>query len=406
MGMSTKSPKKKRPPAILIALPLAYQDGRDRYAGILQYLNQKNRTWDIHLVRLDGLSREVFEREMQQGIQGVIFNKVDDDAVIDDLRALSIPCVVVDAEHPELFGNRQGGLAFVDADSDEIGQRGADYLAAQGNYSSFGIIGYEADCNWSERRIQSFCKAIAAKGAACDVLRIRRTESNQPHVRALMREWGANLDRPAAVMAVHDELARKFMYQLTAADIRIPQDIAVLGVDNEWILCTHMMPTLSSVQPDFERSGFLAAQCLDKLLRQKNVSRRTVTPLTQTIPVKGIVGRESTAPSSSVGRLILKAQEFIHDYSAGDLHVDDVAHHLCVSRRLLDLRFRAVTGKTVLEAIRMEQLERVRHLLRSTAISITEIGRLCNFRSENHLKRLFKATFGITMRAYRIHNRK
>ena len=99
--------------------------------------------------------------------------------------------------------------------------------------------------------------------------------------------------------------------------------------------------------------------------------------------------------------MVLKAEEFIRRHAGENIHVDDVARHLGVSRRLLDLRFREVTGRTVLDAIHAEQLESVRHLLRTTSLSITEISRICNFRSENHLKRMFKQTFGQTMSDYR-----
>ena len=99
--------------------------------------------------------------------------------------------------------------------------------------------------------------------------------------------------------------------------------------------------------------------------------------------------------------MVLKAEEFIRGHAGENIQVDDVARHLGVSRRLLDLRFREVTGRTVLDAIHAEQLENVRHLLRTTSLSITEISRLYSFRSENHLKRLFKQTFGLTMSAMR-----
>ena len=123
--------------------------------------------------------------------------------------------------------------------------------------------------------------------------------------------------------------------------------------------------------------------------------------LHMTSPVKSVVERESTAPSNTAGLMVLRAEEFIRDHSDGGIRVDDVARHLNISRRLLDLRFRAITGKTVLKAIQSEQLSRVRDLLRTTALSITEISYRCNFRAENHLKRLFKKSFGMTMRDYR-----
>lgn len=90
--------------------------------------------------------------------------------------------------------------------------------------------------------------------------------------------------------------------------------------------------------------------------------------------------------------MVRKAETFIRDHADGKLCVADVARHLGISRRLLDLRFREITGRTVLAAIQTVQLERVRHLLHTADLSIAVIGRLVNFRSEDHLKRLFKAT--------------
>jgi len=277
-------------------------------------------------------------------------------------------------------------------------KHGAEYLAAQGNYAAFGIVGYEG-YDWSESRVASFGTALSGMGYACDALRVKRANLHDGSVHEKMREWAARLHRPAAVMAACDELGRAFIDALVAGGVRVPQDVAVLGVDNEGILCTHMSPTLSSIQPDFERSGFLAAECMDAFLQRP--AKASAPPMRRISPVRGIIGRESTAPASATGRMVLKAEEFIRRHAGENIHVDEVARHLGVSRRLFDLRFREVTGRTALDAIHAEQLESVRHLLRTTSLSITEISRICNFRSENHLKRLFKQAFGQTMSDYR-----
>ena len=346
---------------ILTVLPLAYQDGRDRYVGLLQYIAKHRAKWNVHLVR-ENIPRRTLERELESGIDGIITNA---DMIGNSLIPLippDMPCVVTDAIHPECFE---------------------------------GFIGLDEPFHWSQTRLQSFRQTLAEKGVECSVLNVRRNTMHEADTISAMCEWAAALHRPAAVMAASDELARQFVEAIAAHGLSSPNDIAVLGVDNEWIFCTHMQPTLSSVQPDFERAGFLAAQCLDRMMRAGGGNIR------MTCPVKTIVGRESTAPSNTAGLMIRRAEEFIHDHPSSVTCVGDVARHLKVSRRLLDLRFRAITGKTVLSAIQDEQLDRVRDLLRTTSLSITEISTLCNFRSENHLKSLFKKTFGITMRDYR-----
>ena len=400
--MLIRNPVNRTPPTILMVIPLAYQDGRDCYTGILEYLAAQKIRWNVILIR-ERMTSPILKRFLLRGIDGIIFSA---DMLSDTLVRLvppHIPCVVMDAVHPEAFSVR-AKLAFVDIDSAAIGRLGADHLFTQGNYASFGIIGYTADCNWSESRVQSFCQTMKQRNQPCEILRVRRTDLYDDSAHAVMQKWANRLHRPAAVMAVSDELARQFIECLSSARIPVPQDIAVLGVDNESILCTHMTPTLSSIQPDFERSGFLAADCMEMFLRSRGAGRAANAsglPLRQVSPVKGIVERESTAPASPAGLMVRKAETFIHDHADGNLRVANVARHLGISRRLLDLRFREITGRTVLAAIQSVQLERVRHLLRTTQLSIAEIGRLVNFRSENHLKRLFKATYGMTMSAAR-----
>ena len=400
--MLIRNPVNRTPPTILMVIPLAYQDGRDCYTGILEYLAAQKIRWNVILIR-ERMTSPILKRFLLRGIDGIIFSA---DMLSDTLVRLvppHIPCVVMDAVHPEAFSVR-AKLAFVDIDSAAIGRLGADHLFTQGNYAVFGIIGYTADCNWSESRVQSFCQTMKQRNQPCEILRVRRTDLYDDSAHTVMQKWANRLHRPAAVMAVSDELARQFIECLSSARIPVPQDIAVLGVDNESILCTHMTPTLSSIQPDFERSGFLAADCMEIFLRSRGAGRAANAsglPLRQVSPVKGIVERESTAPASPAGLMVRKAETFIHDHADGNLRVANVARHLGISRRLLDLRFREITGRTVLAAIQAVQLERVRHLLRTTQLSIAEIGRLVNFRSENHLKRLFKATYGMTMSAAR-----
>ena len=382
----------KKNPSILIALPLAYQNGRDYYTGILQYLAQRRRRWNVRLVR-EGLNQATLETEARWGLDGAIIDNATHDDAIVGIRRLGIPCVTLDTAHPDLFTGMRNG-AFIDVDSDEIGRLGAEHFTERYNYTTYGVIGYEEACNWSERRAGSFAETLDAKGVACATLRVRREELRTPALHQTMCDWVKRLHRPAAVMVVCDELARAFIDALAANGIRVPQDVAVLGVDNEWILCTHMTPTLSSIQPDFERSGYLAAKSMDALLSRG-------APLHHLSPVKSIIVRESTAPSSTIGLLVLRAENFIRDHVGESIHVDDVARHLKVSRRLLDKRFREVTGKTVLSAIHAAQLENVRHLLLTTTLSISEIGTLYHFRSESQLKRLFKQAFGQTMSTYR-----
>ena len=191
---------KTRKKAILVVLPLAYQDGRDRYVGLLQYIAKHRAEWNVHLVR-ENIQRRTLERELKGGIDGIIANT---DMIGNSLIPLippDMPCVATDAIHPECFETALRNVAFVDADSNEIGRLGANYLAGQGNYTTFGFIGLDEPFHWSQTRSQSFRQTLAEKGVECSELNVRRSAMHEDDTLRAMCEWAAGLHRPAAVMA-------------------------------------------------------------------------------------------------------------------------------------------------------------------------------------------------------------
>jgi AraC-like DNA-binding protein len=158
-------------------------------------------------------------------------------------------------------------------------------------------------------------------------------------------------------------------------------------------------PTLSSVRPDHERQGFIAASRLCEMLSGKeNVQRHTE------IPILTISTRSSTRSESPAGVLVQGALSYIAKNVRFGLDPSAVARHFKVSRRLLDLRFREIAGTSVNAAIREQQLSDVRDMLRRTNNPIGKISELCGFENPNYLKTLFKRRFGVTMRNWRKQN--
>ena len=341
--MSAAPITRKHQPAILAVLPLAYQDGRDCYTGILQYVAAHGLRWNVHLVRNE-ISRPRLVHELKSDINGIIFSSNTLAAPLVRLIPPGLPCVALDAADPEAFADR-AQVAFVDIDSETIGRRGAEYLTAQGNYAAFGIVGYE-DCAWSESRIESFRKTMLERGVSCDALLVRRTDLHDTQTHEKMREWVARLHRPAAVMAVCDELGRTFIDALAAGGVRVPQDVAVLGVDNEGILCTHMSPTLSSIQPDFFRGGYLAGELLAAIREGKAIG---ITPVMY--GSKRFVQRLSTRRIKRQMPSVRIALDFIRSNVARGISTSDVLPILGGSRRSAEKRFRAATGKSILAEI-------------------------------------------------------
>jgi LacI family transcriptional regulator len=211
-----------------------------------------------------------------------------------------------------------------------------------------------------------------------------------------MRAWLLALPKPCGIMAAIDLRAKQVLDTCLAAGIRVPEEIAVVGVDNDETLCENTLPTLSSVLPDFEGGGYLAAELLDRLMR--GIQKK---PTQLTYGVRRLVQRQSTLYVPKSDRLIGQAVEFIRLNACAGIAVMDDVEKMNVSRRYAERHFRAACGHSILEEIQRRRLERVCALLRETHLPIRAIGERCGYDSEIYLKVLFKKRFGTTMRAYR-----
>jgi LacI family transcriptional regulator len=209
-------------------------------------------------------------------------------------------------------------------------------------------------------------------------------------------KWLKDIPKPAAVFAANDHRAADVLRTCANGGVRVPDDLAVLGVDDDPIFCVHTRPTLSSIHPDFEAEGYAAAQAMSNLLARRATRRR--------ISVQGeptVTERVSTAPCSPAGRLVRRVDDLIAEHSKEILNSDMIADALGISRRLLDLRYREVRKTSVFADILATRLAAVRRELRNSRTPIGKITKSCGFNDPASLKRLFKNRYGLSMRAYR-----
>ena len=198
------------------------------------------------------------------------------------------------------------------------------------------------------------------------------------------------------MLAANDDRAFDAIKTLSGKRIRIPKDIALLGVDNDTLICENTQPRLSSVQPDFGKEGYLAAEILDTMINGGTPPSRTVL-----VGVTRIIQRESTAEQSHAGLLVQKALAYINRHALERIGVSDVVQHIGCSRRLADLRFRELQGSSIMQTIIEKRLDEVRRRLADTKEKIDVIASACGFDNSNYLKNLFKKRFGMTMREWR-----
>lgn len=373
---------------VIVALEMTDASGRNQLMGIFRFLGY-DRHWDIRLLQTpDELTPGVVTSAVGEGIDGMITCVEGVPGTVEALVAAPFPVVALDLDSPVLK-TRRHNISFAWTDDDGIAVRGARFLSGLGRIGAFAFVPSINDEGWSHRRESAFRREIARQGASCQVF-----PGGDAHA---LGAWLEGLPRPVAVMAASDFRARQVIEACHDRNLDIPVQVAVLGVDNDELLCDYPSPTLSSVLPDFEDQGFKAARELARMMN----ARRPCAPRIIPCSVKGIVARESTHPFAPSENLVRRARAFIAREATNGASVADVVAHLGVSRRLADLRFRQITGKTIGETLTRTRLDAVIRLLRQRHVPLSEIPGRCGFANANALRNLFRRTYGVPMRKWR-----
>ena len=376
---------------IWVHLRLSYASGRDLLYGISRYA-RANAHWNIRLIPFSG-EGAAMHFPLPEEADGIITSE----PLSQDAETSSIPLVVIGTRESWL-GRRMKNLAFVRNDDVSIGRFGANFLNALGNFRSFGFVPTNRPYYCSVLREEGFQAELSGKKKA-DVRQYKKKDAADGSMDDLstLADWLDRLPKPAAVMAVHDIRA---MHVLEAANLRkinVPEQLAVIGVDNDELLCDFTTPQLTSISPDHVKEGELAAATLQSLLKP---SKQRHAPTFRS-SAKTIVERESTRPISPATHLAEAAMTFIRRNALNGISAADVSSNLRVSRRLCDLRFRECHGETMLEAILRVRFTELKRRLVSSNTPIGKITSACGFDCESHAKRLFKKRFGMSMREWR-----
>ena len=182
----------------------------------------------------------------------------------------------------------------------------------------------------------------------------------------------------------------------TNLDLHVPEDMMIVGVDNDEQICEQSDPTISSVCPDFERSGHLCAELLDARIRNPRLRPRRLT-----YGIVGLIRRGSSVPALKSNYRVMAAVRDVRTRACAGLRVADVVATMGCSTRLAEMRFREVTGKTIREAIADIRMERAVVLLKGGATPIGDIAQACGYGTEAALRIAFRKRFGQSMRAWR-----
>jgi LacI family transcriptional regulator len=380
-----------RIPKVLLLVESSRGSGRSVLRGIANYAHHRG-PWSC-CWEPAGLER-VWPKLKALDVDGIILRDVDK---LEEVLAFGIPAVVVGHGRTEV-----SNLVNVVTDSEAIGQMAAEHLLSCG-FKQFAFCGLRADGGedvpWSQLRRQSFARRIQEAGfGCCDFPPARPSRSSSwPQERSAMSRWLQSLPKPIGLMACNDDRARQVVEACNRAGVSVPYQLAIVGVDNDEVVCGLSDPPLSSVAVNFDRAGYEAAAALDCLMSGKGpVPGRIIARATH------LVVRRSTDVVAVEDDIVAKALRFIRaNAREGELNVGKVARSAGVSRRLLEKRFRRELGYSVLNEIRRVRTDKIAQLLHETQMTVCEIAEELGFADVQHFARYFRSVKKISPLAYR-----
>ncbi|MEM9644769.1 MAG: substrate-binding domain-containing protein, partial [Planctomycetota bacterium] len=214
-------------------------------------------------------------------------------------------------------------------------------------------------------------------------------------------KWIRGLPRPIAIMGCYDFKAQQVLDACRQLNIAVPEEVSVLGVDNDHLICELSEPTLSSIIPDTKRTGFEAAELLQRMMSGESVS--TDEPLI-TQPL-GIEIRESTDTIAIEDESVAKALQYIRRHANNNIRVTDILRYVSLSRRSLEHRFKKCVGRSPHEEIQRVRIRRIKSLLSETTLSIQQIATQGGYEYGEYMSAAFRRETGMTPSEYRVKNR-
>ena len=298
---------------------------------------------------------------------------------------------------PLVFLDRDAepGAVCVTSDARAVAEAAAHVLLPLG-CAAYGYVPFTADVYWSRDRGLRFAELVRLNGRDCRIFRPEAVCADAGLFSRRLTDWLKAAPRPFGVFAANDYMGVIVLDCARAAGLKVPGDVAVLGVDDNRTLCDRSVPTLSSVIPDFGRAGAVAAELLDCLL--SNPPRRVVNA---TFGVLGVSRRASTFCYRRHDVRVAAAVEYIRRHACGRITSANVVAQMSCARRTAELRFGELVGHSILDEIHAVRLEHAKNLLRQPRASVREVAAACGYRTTEQLRRLFVASEGLSPRAWR-----
>ncbi len=383
---------KRQRVALLVESSRAY--GRGVLSGVARFVREHER-WSVFFQDLNLCDSTPEWLKTWKG-EGII-SRLENDDIVGVIKRLKVPVVYLrrvgtSTNAPQILTNNS-----------EVSRLCFEHLKERG-FRHFAYCGFNG-ADYSDERRETFVGLVEEAGLRCHVYAGRTHPRNADTAQYeglglqdgnVLVDWIKELPKPIGLMACNDMRGQQILDACRSIDVALPDDIAVIGVDNDEVLCNLSTPPLSSVAPNAERIGYEAAVLLSRMMAGDRISLGDIF-----VKPSGIVSRRSTEVLAIEDRQVAAATRFIREHACEGIDVSDVLHAVPMSRSTMDRRFINILGYSPKDEILRVRLNRAKQLLAETDLPLALIAEKVGLEHVEHFSRIFKNRVGMTPSAFR-----
>jgi LacI family transcriptional regulator len=393
-----KSPKRgvsvegNASPRVALLIETSNEYARQLLHGVIAFI-RAHRPWSLYLSEHGRGERPPPWLKGWQG-DGIIA-RIENRHIARAVADSGLPTVDVSA------GRLMPELPWVETDDDAVADMAAEHLLERGlrHFAFCGDRGFQ----WARWRQAAFAKRVTAAGFGCSTYwspsgaddPSRRSEDH-----ADLGTWLLRLPKPVGILACYDQKGRQVIEVCRELGLAVPDAVAVVGVDNDELMCELCDPPLSSVMPNAHLTGYEAA----RLLHEQMAGQQRAGVAVRVKPVRLVARRSSDVLAIDDAEVALAAR-LIREHACDGISVAELARRTGLSRRVLDSRYSARLGRSPHAEILRLRVERAKQLLGETDLSLADIAERCGLPHAEYLSVLFKRLAGKTPSAWRTESR-
>jgi len=382
--------------AVVVDPSLPYD--REIAKGVAQYAREVG-DWRLYVEEEEARRLPDFTTWSGQGI----IASFDEPHVARAVVAARLPVVAVGGGGGA--HDAKSGIPYVDTDNETIASLAAEHLLERAlqHFGYYGLASSPATV-WSDLRAAAFQRTISQAGKESAVLLPRHDSTHWELLQAELAAWLASLPKPVGIMACDDVRARHVLEACRSLGLRVPHDVAVIGVDDDEFVCELSEPPLSSVAQAARKIGHEAAKLLDRLMRpkRKREDAGPAVPIRTVVPPIGVVARRSTDTLAVEDPAVARVIRTIRERACGPLAIAELVAASGLSRWQVEERFRRLVGRSIRDDILEVRLAEARRLVTTTDLPLKVIAPRAGFRSIAYMTTVFRRHFGTTPAALRL----